>query len=244
MRAIIVDDEKLAREELARLIKDVPGVSLVGEASNGMEALLIVSQEQPDLVFLDVEMPGMSGFEFLEKLPAPHPAIIFTTAYEEFALKAFRVDAIDYLLKPIDPDLLAKAVSKMEQFSPHAGSRRPASASDGSHLKPEDRVFVRDGTRCWFIKVGSIRLLESEGNYTRLHIGNDKPLVHGALKAFQARLDPTVFFRVNRTQIVNLANVERVALGLNEELVAHLSDGMQVTMSRRMAQAFREQWGF
>lgn len=103
---------------------------------------------------------------------------------------------------------------------------------------------MRDGTRCWFVKIASIRLLESEGNYTRLYIGNDKPLIYGALKAFHSRLDPNQFFRANRTQVINLSNVDKVALGMNEELIAHMTDGTQVSMSRRMAQAFREQMGF
>lgn len=239
MRALIVDDEELAREELSRLIKDLPDVSIVGEATNGLEALLHCAQEKPDVIFLDVEMPGMTGFEFLEKLPLPHPEIIFTTAYEEFALKAFGVEAVDYLLKPIDPERLAKAIARLEANA--SSGIRPN--SEGNYLKPEDRVFVRDGARCWFVRVGSIRLLESEGNYTRLYIGNDKPLIYGALKSFQAKLDPKQYFRANRTQIIALANVEKVSLGSNEELVAHMADGTQVIMSRRMAQAFRDQMG-
>lgn len=239
MRVLIVDDEKLAREELSRLLKDIPEISIMGEASNAMDALLMIAQEKPDLIFLDVEMPGMSGFEMLEKLPLPHPEVIFTTAYEEFALKAFRVEAVDYLLKPIDPQQLAEAVARLEVDG--VAGKRPN--GDGL-LKPEDRVFVRDGARCWFVKVGTIRLLESEGNYTRLYIGNDKPLVYGALKAFQARLDPNHFFRANRTQIINLANVDKVGMGISDELVATMQDGVQVAMSRRMAQAFRDQMGF
>lgn len=241
MRAIIVDDEKLAREELSFLLKELPEVEIIGEAASGLDAILLIAQERPDLIFLDVEMPGMTGFELLEKLPPPHPAIIFTTAYEEFALKAFRADATDYLLKPIDPELLAKAVAKMEAM-PESGGR--TGTGEGGLLKAEDRVFVRDGQRCWFVKVGSIRLMESEGNYTRLYIGNDKPLIYGALKAFQARLDPSQFFRANRTQIINLANVEKVSVGSNDELIVHMNDGSDVVMSRRMAQAFKEQMGF
>ena len=241
MRAIIIDDESLAREELARLIADIPDLSLVGEATNGLEGLLLITQERPDLVFLDVEMPGMTGFEMLEKLPPPHPSIIFTTAYEEFALKAFDVDAVDYLLKPIDPVKLARAVAKLE---PAMGAGRPLVGVSNGLLKADDRVFVRDGARCWFVKVGGIRLLESEGNYTRVYIGNDKPLIYGALKSFHARLDPSCFFRANRNQIINLANVEKVSVGVSEELIAHMTDGTQVAMSRRMAQQFREQLGF
>lgn len=239
MRAVIIDDESLAREELGRLLVKIPDLEVVGEASNGPAGIELIEKERPDLVFLDIEMPGMTGFEMLERLTPPVPEVIFTTAYEEFSIKAFRVNALDYLLKPIDPAQLEQAVAKLQEQEPAADEMRAKDAK----LKPEDRVFVRDGARCWFVKVSNIRLLESEGNYTRLYIGTDKPMIYRPLKAFQARLDPASFFRANRHQIINLHNVDSVSYNERDELVANMQDGTKVCMSRRMAQQFREQMG-
>jgi len=216
MKALLVDDERLARAELRRLLEAHPEVEIVGEARNGEEALELVSSLRPDLLFLDIQMPGMSGFDLLGRLEEP-PQVIFTTAFDRHALDAFNANAVDYLLKPIAPARLAVALGKLRS----------------SPQRPLERVFVRDGDRCWLVKVADILLLESEGNYTRLYFGKDKPLIPRSLSALEERLDPELFFRASRQHIVNLQAVQKVDPGVADNLLVTLGNGMQVELSRR-----------
>lgn len=227
MRALLIDDERLARLELRRLLQAHPRVETVGEAASADEALVLIPRLRPDLLFLDVQMPGRSGFELLEALDDV-PAVIFTTAFEQFALKAFEVSAVDYLVKPIVPARLAAALAKIEE--------RPPSAP----LDAGRRVFVRDGERCWFVRLRDVVAFESEGNYTRLYFGGDRALILRSLDALEARLDPEVFFRASRRHIVNLAAIEGLDPWPNGGLRARLRGGMEVEVSRRQAQRFQE----
>jgi two-component system LytT family response regulator len=224
MKALIVDDERLARVELARLLAAHPEVEVAGEARNGEEALEMIQRLVPDLVFLDIQMPGMTGFEVLEQLDDV-PPVIFTTAYDQYAIRAFEVSALDYLLKPIVPARLAAALAKV----------RP---------RPErgriDQVFVRDGERCWIVKLAEIFLLESEGNYTRVHFGNDRPLIRRSLNALEEQLDPAMFFRAGRKEVINLKWIDKVDLSVAGGLVVTLRGGRAVEMSRRQSARLRE----
>jgi two-component system, LytTR family, response regulator len=224
MKALIIDDERIARLELRRLLAAHEKIEIVGEARTGEEALDLIGGLEPDVLFLDVRMPGMSGFDLLQHLDDV-PQVIFTTAYDEYALKAFEVSALDYLVKPVAPARLAAAVAKL----------RPRAA--GSRL---EQVFVRDGERCWLVRVMDIFLLESEGNYTRLHFAHERPLVPRSLAALQERLDPAVFFRAGRSHIVNLKWVERVEPSIGGSLQVILRGGTTVEMSRRQSARFRE----
>ncbi len=237
MRTLIIDDEPLAREELRRLLEALPEVEVAGEASHCEEGVALVAKLRPDLIFLDIEMPGGTGFELLERIEGPAPAVIFTTAYQEHAVEAFRVNALDYLLKPIDPELLARAVQRYEQSQPTA----PVLERD--RYTANSRVFVREGQKCWFVRIGSVRLFESDGNYTRLWFDGGKPMIYRALKLFEQRLDPALFFRANRSQIINLEHVARTELTAEGDLVVILTCGTRVEMSRRMAQIFRDTMG-
>jgi two-component system LytT family response regulator len=225
MTALIIDDERLARVELRRLLKPHPQVEIAGEARNGEEALALIGELSPDLLFLDIQMPGMTGFELLERLEKDVPQVIFTTAYDEHAIKAFEVNALDYLLKPIAPERLAGALQRVNL------RRVPQRLS---------RVFVRDGDRCWIVRLPDIFLLESEGNYTRLHFGNERPLIRRSLNALEQQLDPTVFFRASRKQILNLTWIEKTAITVSGGLVATLRGGQTVEMSRRQSDRLRE----
>lgn len=224
MRAVLIDDERLARAELRRLLGEHPEVTVVGEARNLEEAIDLISREQPDLIFLDIEMPGGSGFDVLEQLDSV-PQVIFTTAFDQYAIQAFEVNALDYLLKPIAPDRLAAALER-------AKPRAPA--------KPLSQVFVRDGERCWIVKLPEIMLLESEGNYTRLHFGKERPLIRRSLNALEQQLDPLMFFRANRKQIVNLAWIEKTDFSVAGGLTVMLRGGQAVEMSRRQSDRLRE----
>jgi len=232
MRALIIDDERLARNELRRLLAVHADIEVTGEAVDADDAAKKIAALKPSLLFLDVQMPGADGFSLLERLEPPLPAVIFTTAYDEFAVKAFTCNALDYLLKPVDPVRLASAIERLEH--------RAETESPPPRLAPEDKVFVREGERCWFVEVRSIRLMESEGNYTRVHFGDAQPQLFRSLNAMEARLDPRAFFRANRRQIINLSWIDRIEPWFSGGLLVHLKGGLKVELSRRQAQSFRE----
>jgi two-component system, LytTR family, response regulator len=229
MRALIVDDERPARRELRRLLNDFTWIEVVGEAGNVDEAAEMIASLTPELLFLDIQMPGGTGFDLLSRLE-DLPQVIFTTAYDEHAVRAFEVDALDYLLKPIDPRRLTEALSRAKSAQ---AARTP---KPGAVL---EQIFVRDASRCWFVPLREVRLLSSEGNYIRLSWGKEKPLLGRALAALERRLDPNRFFRANRQQIINLDFIEKVELGLNGRLHAQLRDGPEVEISRRQARLFK-----
>ena len=224
MKALIVDDERLARLELRRLLQAHSEVEVVGEARNGAEALSLIRQTSPDLLFLDVEMPGMNGFDLLDLLEDHVPQVIFTTAFDQYAIKAFEVNALDYLLKPIAPARLAAALQRAHACKPKVGL---------------NRLFVRDGDRCWIVRVSDISLLESEANYVRLHFAKERPLIRRSLNTLERQLDPAVFFRANRKQIVNLNWIEKTSLGVSGGLTALLRNGRTVAISRRQSLVLR-----
>jgi two-component system LytT family response regulator len=224
MNALIVDDERLARVELRRLLAAHAEIAIVGEAANGQAALDEIARLMPDLLFLDIQMPGMTGFELLERLEEV-PQVIFTTAYDAFAIRAFEVNALDYLLKPIAPERLDAA---LERLRPVPGRARL------------DQVFVRDGDRCWIVRLAEILLLESDGNYTRVLFRAERPLIRRSLNALEQRLDAAVFFRANRAQIINLTWIEKVEEAVTGGLVVTLRGGRSVEISRRRSDALRE----
>jgi two-component system LytT family response regulator len=232
MKALIIDDERLARAEVRRLLDDFDWVKVVGEAENAEQALALIQAQQPDLLFLDIQMPDKTGFELIEEIRGEMPRIIFTTAYDEFALRAFEVNALDYLMKPITPDRFAAALSRVRE--------EPVAPEDQSPLRSSDQVFVRDGERCWFIPVSKIRLLESEGNYTRVRFENQSPLIYRSLSTLEQRLPADDFFRINRQQVVNLHFIERIETWFSHGLKVWLKGGEECEVSRRAARAFRQ----
>lgn len=240
-RAIIIDDERLARNELRKLLAEHTDIEIIGEASNAEEGLLRIEELDPDLLFMDIQMPGKTGFELLAELDRV-PAVIFTTAYDEYALKAFEVSAIDYLLKPIDPGRLADALQKLFQLEEKSAVNIegiPVSLHRGI-LTESDQVFVKDGERCWFVRLSEIRLFESVGNYAKVFFGTNKPLILKSLNALEDRLDPKLFFRANRKHIVNLRMIEKVEPYFNGGLLLEIRGGEKVEVSRRQAVKFKE----
>jgi two-component system, LytTR family, response regulator len=234
MKALIVDDEALARRELRRLLADHPWVEITGEAANVVEAAAKVEALSPELLFLDIQMPGGTGFDLLTRLDrVPH--VIFTTAYDQHAVRAFEVNALDYLLKPIEPERLAGALGRVKNANAVAVAER------GAVL---EQLFVQDGPRCWFVPLREVRLLSAENNYVRLWWGKLQPLLGRPLGTLEQRLDPKRFFRANRAQILNLDFIESVDLGANGRLHVQLRDGgPEVEISRRQARLFRLQMG-
>lgn len=231
MNAIIIEDSRLARMELKNLLKAHPEIVVVAEAGNAEEALIEIQKHAPELLFLDIQMPGKSGFELLEALDDV-PMVIFTTAYDEYAVKSFEYNALDYLLKPIKEERLAKAVEKVLQTN--LPERSAQSVLDESR-----QVFVKDGERCWMVRLSDIRLFEVYGNYTRIFFGKNKPLILKSLNSMEARLDSSQYFRINRQQIVNLKWVENVEPWFNGKLKLKLRGGEAVEVSRRQASKLR-----
>lgn len=241
MKAIIIDDERLARTELRKLLQEYPEIEVIDEASNAEEGIQKIDSLNPDLIFLDIQMPGKTGFEMLQELDHT-PAVIFTTAYDDYALKAFEVNALDYLLKPIEPKRLGDAVEKVKKLLQKSGSefRLPSLAGPQSLLREDDQVFVKDGDRCWFVRLSDVRLFESVGNYAKVFFGNNKPLILKSLNALEERLDPKCFFRANRKHIVNLQAIEKVESYFNGGLLLELKGGEKIEVSRRQTVKFKE----
>jgi two-component system LytT family response regulator len=241
-KAIIIDDERLARAELRRLLAEYPEIEIIDEAANVDEALDKIDQHNPDIIFLDINMPGKSGFDLLNELDKS-PMVIFTTAYDEYAVKAFEVNALDYVVKPIEPKRLKDTIQKVNEAFQKEKAAIQESAKRGM-LGENDQVFVKDGERCWFIRLGDIRLIESIGNYAKVYFGNYKPLILKSLNALEERLDEKTFFRANRKHIVNLRWVEKVEPYFNGGLQLELKGGDKVEISRRQTIRFKEMMSF
>lgn len=240
MRALVIDDERLARKELINLLNQLETVDVVGEAVNVDDAKEKIDQLNPDVIFLDIQMPEKTGFDLLEELDnVPH--VIFTTAYDEYALKAFQVNALDYLLKPIEPKRLEEAINKLVgKIEGTSKNQDPNGYANQKKLTLDDQVFVKDGDRCWFVRLANVRLFESDGNYIKVYFDNFKPMIHKSLNALDERLDEKSFFRASRKHIINLGWVEAIEPWFNGGLVVTLRGGDRIEVSRRQAARFKE----
>ncbi len=236
LKVIVVDDERLARVELQNLLKEISGIEIVGQAAFVEEALQIIEKEKPDLIFLDINMPEKSGFNLIEEL-IQVPYFIFTTAYEDYALKAFEVGAVDYLLKPIQPNRLKDAIDKVKKLIDQD--------NQGNHqyFSIQDRIFIRDNDKCYFVKVSDIKRIVSEGNYARIYFNEHQALIHRSLNALSNRLDPEYFFRANRQELINIQFIERIEPYFSNTLVFFLSGNLKVEVSRRQSVLFKDKFG-
>lgn len=248
MKTVLIDDERLARQELRGLLSAFPDIEIIGEAANVTEALKLIPKLRPDLLFLDITMPGRTGFDLLAALPPPHPEFVFVTAFDAFALRAFEVNALDYVVKPVHPQRLAAAVAKirarLHPDAPAAG-HTPATIADEptAPLREDDSVFVREGERCWFIPVRELRLLEAEGNHTRLHFRDQRALLYRTLNSMETRLPASLFIRANRSQLINRIFIEHLEPWFSGSLKATLPSGIEIEFSRRQSQELRERLG-
>ena len=237
MKTLIIDDTKLARTELAYLLSSHDDIEVVGEADNGKRALEMIRKTTPGLIFLDIQMPGMNGFEMLEKLDET-PEVIFVTAYDEFAIKAFDYNALDYLQKPVTPERLQNALDKVRE---KLKSRNIAAKKI---MHEDSQVFVKDGDDCWFVTLKEVRLFVVSDNYTRIYFNQEKPMIPKTLNYLETRLDPEVFFRANRQQIINLKWIDRVTPWFSGTLRVFLKDGTIVDVSRRQTLRLKELMAF
>ncbi|MBL7766221.1 MAG: response regulator [Chitinophagaceae bacterium] len=238
IKTIIIDDERLARNELKKILKEFPEIEIIDEATNVAEAIEKVEALRPDLIFLDIQMPGgKTGFDLLDVLEFT-PKVVFTTAYNEYAIKAFEFNAMDYLLKPIEPKRLSEAIHKVKK------NIRQSEEAMQHALGIQDQVFVKDGERCWFVRLGEIRLFESVGNYAKVFFGTNKPLILKSLNSLEERLDPKVFFRSNRKHIINLQHISKIDTQYNGGLKVTLQGGEEIEVSRRQAVKFKDTMSF
>ena len=235
LRVLIVDDTRLARQELRTLLAELPEVECIGEADDVPAAQAAIAKLQPDLVLLDIQMPSGTGFDLLESLETA-PPVIFTTAYDHYAVRAFEANALDYLVKPVVPERLAVAIARARArrvvAEPEAEPRRMLGA--------DDQVFLRDGERCWFVALREISRIVVDGNYAQVWFRDEKAMLARSLNALEARLDPALFFRVNRNTLVNLRMVKNIDLAVGEGYDLTLKDGSVVEVSRRQARELRE----
>ncbi|MBU3660246.1 MAG: response regulator transcription factor [Flavobacteriales bacterium] len=238
MRTIIIDDERLAREELRSLLKEYQEIEIVAEAINGIDGIEKIKEFNPDLIFLDVSMPGMNGFEMLKQLE-DLPQVVFVTAHDEFALQAFENQALDYILKPIDPEKIANVVRKISNENSFEDEQL-LNLRKSRRLSENDKVFIKDGEKCWFIELKNIRMLESDGNYVKVYFDTFRPMVLRSLNSFEEKLDNEVFFRANRKFIINLNHVVAIENWFNGGLKVELSKGEKIEISRRQAIRFRD----
>jgi len=247
-RVVIVDDEPLARERLRTLLADEPGMEIVGEANDGRSAVEAIASLSPDLAFLDVQLPGSTGFEIIEQVGASRmPFVIFVTAYDRYALRAFDVHALDYLLKPFDRERFRQAIARVRQQLDRRSNgdlekRLLALVQDLKPAQPRvDRFVVKSGGRVFFVRNDEIDWIEAAGNYVKLHVGSDSHLFRETMNAVEARLDPDVFFRIHRSHIVNIERIRELQPWFNGEYVVFLKNGTRLTLSRGYREKLQEQ---
>lgn len=239
MKVILVDDERLARAAFTQLLAEHPDVQIIGEAKNANEAMQLLDENEPDVLFLDIQMPEKNGFELLAELPnCPH--VVFVTAYDEYAIKAFEVNALDYLLKPVEPARLAETLEKLRKKLAEETEQHEEIAPSTRKLTAEDRIFIKDGEKCWFVELEKVRMFESEGNYVKVHFDTFRPLILRSLNNLEERLDEKTFFRANRKYIINLKWITRIESWFNGGLQVELREGEKVEISRRQAIKFKE----
>jgi two-component system LytT family response regulator len=239
IRTLMVDDEAAARERLRGLLEKEADVEIIGECENGAEALAAIRAKKPDLLLLDIQMPEMDGFDLLRRLGAELPVVIFVTAFDRYAVKAFEVHALDYLLKPFKPARLAAALEHAREHLAVRGhdnvTQRIRALLDERAMADSgsvSRVAVRDGERVRFIKTDDIDWIEASGNYIVLHIGSETHTLRETLGAIEAKLSPKQFLRLSRSAIVNLERVSEAEPGFSDEHFVTLKSGARITMTR------------
>ncbi len=237
LSAVIVEDSRLARNELKELLKAHKEIELLGEAANVDEGLKLINDTKPDLLFLDINMPEKNGFDLLELLDDV-PTTIFTTAFDEYAIKSFEYNAFDYLLKPINQNRFTSSIEKViEKYS----SRKPSESKSEDALSLDKQIFIKDGEKCWLVKIQDIFMFEIVGNYTRVFFEDNKPLIYKSLGQVEEKLPSDVFFRANRQQVINITHVKKVVSWFNGKLKIEMNSGNEIEISRRQSYLFKEQ---
>ena len=231
-KTVIIDDERLAREEVKRALKGYPEFEVIGEASHVDEAKILIEELKPDILFLDIHMPGKSGFDLLEELTTV-PEVVFTTAYDQYAVKAFELNALDYLVKPLRDERFSKTIEKVKIEL----SKKEEIKADV--LPMHRKIFIKDGEKCYFIPLTEIHFIESLENYARLYFGDQKAMIKRSLNLLEEKLDATVFFRINRSQIINTHYIKEIHPHFNNTLQITLTTGETAAVSSRQSVKFK-----
>jgi two-component system LytT family response regulator len=244
IRTLVVDDEPVARARVLSLLRDESDIEVVGECSNGPQAVSVIEATAPDLVFLDVQMPEMDGFALARTLGRDMPAVVFVTAYDEYALQAFEIHALDYLLKPFSAERFKSALTHARQ---HIAKRQasatgrqlatllppmPQPAPDQERRERRDRLVIKSSGRIYFVRIQDIDWCEASGNYVRLHIGPQAHMVRGTMSHLESQLDPGQFVRIHRSAIVNVERIQELRSSFNGEYLITLNDKTRLTLSR------------
>ncbi len=235
MKVIIIDDSRLARNELKRLLSTKSTIEIIGEAATAEQAKIIIEEKKPDVIFLDIQMPGKSGFDLLEELEFV-PKVIFTTAYDQYALKAFEYNAFDYLLKPVEKGRLAEALIKVANVDLEADRLKDPYITN--------QFFVKDGNKCWFVKLSEIKYFEVDGNYSKVCFSSKSPMIPRSLNYLEKKLNPAIFFRANRKQIININWILKIETWFNGTFKVILKDQTEISVSRRQAGRLKELMSF
>ncbi|MBN2804407.1 MAG: response regulator [Deltaproteobacteria bacterium] len=234
IKAIVIDDEKLARDSLLSMLEEFENIEVTGQCSNGFEAVKMINEKKPDLVFLDIQMPRLDGFEVLELLEINNLAVVFVTAFEQYALKAFETDAVDYILKPFSKERLEKAIIKVEK---NLGATLPdivemKKALTGNSLQYLTRIVVKDGINIYVIPIDEVSHITAEDDYISIYTENGSLLKHQTLSSLEATLDPEIFIRIHRSTIINISKISTVSLLSKDKYIAVMSDGTELNISR------------
>jgi two-component system LytT family response regulator len=235
IKTILIDDEPLANKELQLMLQMYSEIVIIDTAINSAEAIKKINAQKPDLIFLDINLPGKSGFELLEELDQA-PYVIFVTAYDQFAIKAFEVNALDYLLKPINQFRLNEAVEKIKK---QLNQKEPIEAK----LTIEKRIFIKDGENCHFVHLSERYLIESVGNYARIYYQSSKPLLHKSLNYLEEKLPENYFFRTGRQHIINISFIKNIIPYFNNSLQVEMMDGTKIEISQRQSVKFKDIMG-
>tara|TARA_R110002072_G_scaffold261323_2_gene420100 strand:+ start:1295 stop:2017 length:723 start_codon:yes stop_codon:yes gene_type:complete len=231
-KTIIIDDERLAREEVKRALEKHQEFEIIGEASHVDEAITLIEALKPDILFLDIHMPGKSGFDLLEELTNV-PDVVFTTAYDQYAVKAFEMNALDYLVKPLRDERFSKTIEKVKVELSKRIVLEPTT------LPMHQKIFIKDGEKCHFIPLTDIHFIESLENYARLYFGSNKAMIKRSLNLLAEKLDPKVFFRINRSQMINIHYIKEIHPYFNNKLQITLTTGETLEVSSRQSVKFK-----
>lgn len=237
IKTVIVEDSRLARNEIKELLKQHPELELVGEAENVDDGFELINATKPDLLLLDINMPEKDGFELLEMLDDV-PMTVFTTAFDEYAIKSFEYNALDYLLKPINDKRFGQAIEKVKIKL--EGTIESSTTSTIEKLTNSSQIFIKDGEKCWLVKIGDILLFEIVGNYSRVYFQDQKPMLYKSLNQVEEKLPEDNFFRVNRQQIINMNHIKNVVPWFNGKLKLVMNNNEEVEVSRRQSYIFKD----
>ncbi|WP_024479316.1 LytR/AlgR family response regulator transcription factor [Cellulophaga baltica] len=241
IKTVIVEDSRLARNEIKELLKQHPELELIGEAENVDEGFELINASKPNLLLLDINMPEKDGFELLEMLDEV-PITVFTTAFDEYAIKSFEYNALDYLLKPINDKRFSQAIDKVKATLEKSGTEEVPANTE--RLTESSQIFIKDGEKCWLVKIGDILLIEIVGNYSRVYFQDQKPMLYKSLNQVEEKLPVENFFRVNRQQIINMNHIKNVVPWFNGKLKLSMNNGEEVEVSRRQSYIFKDRMSF